>query len=413
MSATGTPLMASGTKSPDGGYAIRFSEPNRGGDISALTASLADDVCASAGVPDSERFVPVGAGELAEPVPPMRWLIRDVWPEHSFGPMGGEKKTLKTYNLMAMAVAVASGKPLFGQFEVVSPGPVLYYVGEGGQRSFQRRLQAVCAAYKVNLADLPIHAVFEVGSLAGAEFTAALARNLDAIEPALVVVDPLYAFHPPGIEAQNLYERGRMLAELSGAVAGKAALVVADHFKKSGGAELDLDSISQAGMGQWADSWILQKHRVRADLANGLYQLGVEFGSRQWGGGRWDIDWNLPARGGPEDEDEAVSDELITWAVVPSDGSAETSAKSEGSRRSLHDRIERVLADHPFEFTASALAAKVGGNRDKLRVAIADLKDELRIEERSVAREEGSRSVKRKVLGMCELPGKFVFNVDA
>ncbi|MDV8008629.1 AAA family ATPase [Rhodococcus sp. IEGM 1318] len=354
----------------------------------------------------------MGAGELAEPVPPMRWLIRDVWPEHSFGPMGGEKKTLKSYNLMAMAVAVASGEPLFGKFEVVSPGPVLYYVGEGGQRPFQRRLQAVCAAYKVNLADLPIHAVFEVGSLAESDFTAALARNLDAIEPALVIIDPLYAFHPPGVEAQNLYDRGRMLAEVSGAVAGKAALIIADHFKKSGGSDLDLDSISQAGMAQWADSWILQRHRVRADLENGLYQLGVEFGSRQWGGGRWDVDWNLPTRGGPEDEDESSTDDLITWAVVRSDGSADPSAKKQGSRRALHDRIEKILAERPLMLTASALAKAVGGNRDGARQAIQDLKDEFRIEERSIARDEGGRSVKRRVLGMCEAPGKFQFTVD-
>lgn len=50
------------------------------------------------------RFAPVSAAELAEPVPPMRWLIHGVWPEHSFGPVGGEKKTLKTYNLLAVAV---------------------------------------------------------------------------------------------------------------------------------------------------------------------------------------------------------------------------------------------------------------------------------------------------------------------
>jgi RecA-family ATPase len=191
----------------------------------------------------------------------MEWLVRNVWPRHSFGPMGGEKKTLKSYNLLSMTVAVASGEMFFGEFEVVTPGPVLYYVGEGGMGPFQRRLQAMARAYKVELADLPVHAVFEVGSLSGAAFVDALKRNLDAAQPELVVVDPLYAFHPPGIEAQNLYERGRMLAEVSALVADEAALVVADHFKKTGNSDLDLDSISQAGMGQWADSWILQKHR--------------------------------------------------------------------------------------------------------------------------------------------------------
>lgn len=263
------------------------------------------------------RFQLISAAQLAEPVPPMEWLIRGVWPRRSFGPMGGEKKTLKTYNLMSIALAVASGRPLFGEFEVVTPGPVVYFVGEGGRAPFQRRLHAIARAYGVDLADLPIHATFDVGPLDSPEFVAALTAALDALRPELVIIDPLYAFHPAGIEAQNLYERGRMLAEVSGIVADKAALIIADHFKKSGGSELDLDSIAQAGMGQWADSWILQKHRERADLDGGEYSLAVEFGSRQWGGSRWDVDWKLPAFG--ELDAGEAEHATVEWSVRRSD----------------------------------------------------------------------------------------------
>lgn len=125
--------------------------------------------------------------------------------------MGGEKKTLKSYNLMSIAVAVASGRPLFGEFEVVSPGPVVYFAGEGGEAPFRRRLQAIARSYDVDLAELPIYASFDVGPLDSAEFISALTNALDARRPELVIIDPLYAFHPSGIEAQNLYERGRML----------------------------------------------------------------------------------------------------------------------------------------------------------------------------------------------------------
>lgn len=171
--------------------------------------------------------------------------------------------------------------------------------------------------------------------------------NLDALKPALVVIDPLYAFHPPGIEAQNLYERGRMLAELSSLTADRAALMVADHFRKNNSAELDLDSIAQAGMSQWADSWVLQKHEKAPDLENGRYVLGVEFGSRQWGGRRWVVEWELPPGG--------VGEELgagqISWTVrkpeassARGEGSQNEEAHSADGRRRL---ILEFISQHP------------------------------------------------------------------
>jgi hypothetical protein len=339
------------------------------------------------------RFARVSAVDLAKPVPPMEWLIRNVWPRHSFGPMGGEKKTLKSYNLLSMSVAVASGEAMFGEFEVVSQGPVLFYVGEGGQGPFQRRLQAIASANKVELADLPIEAVFEVGSLAGQEFTESLKRNLDEMQPELVIIDPLYAFHPPGIEAQNLYERGRMLAELGAAVGGEAALIVADHFKKTGGSDLDLDSISQAGMGQWADSWILQKHREKPDLIAGEYRLAVEFGSRQWGGGRWDLDWHLPTVGQLE-AGEGTSE--LSWSVRQSDGNRErpTGAAHMGSV------VEQILSDDPFTLTKTALINAVGGKKETARKVVDQMLTEGQIVVKGCPKQEGGRSVKRQVLGL-------------
>ncbi|MDV7088670.1 AAA family ATPase [Rhodococcus opacus] len=345
------------------------------------------------------RFSPVSAKELAQPVPPMEWLVQGMWPRNSFGPAGGEKKTLKTYNLLSMSVAVASGERMFGEFEVASPGPVLYYVGEGGLEPFQRRLQAIARAYGVELADLPIEAVFDLGSLSEPEFVDALHRNLDELQPELVVIDPLYAYHPPGIEAQNLYERGRMLAELSAAVAGEAALVVADHFKKSGGHELDLDSIGQSGMAQWADSWMLQRHCKRPDLTTGEFQLEVEFGSRQWGGSRWNIDWTIPTF-------EAKAAEL-DWSV-------RRGAESAGDKAARADRVEGrilpALRDHPFEMTRSKLAEAVGGNRKAALGAIDKLVASGRIEERYVEQKEGARMISRDRLGLVDGPQKHKFD---
>lgn len=343
------------------------------------------------------RYAPVPPAELAQSVPPMRWLVRDVWPEHSFGPVGGEKKTLKTYNLLAMTVAVASGKPLFGQFAVEAAGPVLYYVGEGGARPFRRRLQAVARAYGFGLdalAELPIHAVFDVGALNDEDFVEQLTANLDELRPALVIVDPLYAFHPAGVEAQNLYERGRMLAKLSSLTADRAALMVADHFRKSTGSDLDLDYIAQAGMGQWADSWILQRHaKGSPDLEAGSYLLEVEFGSRQWGGGRWSVEWWLPP-GGTSDE----PGDGITWAVSKATArAAAVEARDAGQRT----RLEQILRDHPYEFTKTQLVGALGGNKSKAEHLISSMAGDgaVVVEKRNVPDKNG-RMAKRDVYGL-------------
>ncbi|GAC61586.1 AAA family ATPase [Gordonia sihwensis] len=348
--------------------------------------------------PDAKRFELVPASALAEPVPPMEWLIKGVWPRGSFGPMGGEKKTLKSYNLMSIALAVASGRPLFGEFEVTTPGPVVYYVGEGGRGPFMRRLQAIARSYDVDLADLPIYAVFDVGPLDAPEFTTALTAALDDVRPELVIIDPLYAFHPAGIEAQNLYERGRMLAGLSGLVAGKAALIIADHFKKSGGADLDLDSISQAGMGQWADSWILQKHREKADLDNGAYRLAVEFGSRQWGGSRWDVDWQLPAFGDLDDRDAETAAVSVTVARSGAGGgerTALTDLRVQDKKRALLE----LITDNPFAFSKNELCKQVGGKRDVVDSALQQLVDTRRVVIEKRPATEGRRTVNRDRYG--------------
>ncbi|WP_171050077.1 bifunctional DNA primase/polymerase [Nocardia cyriacigeorgica] len=348
--------------------------------------------------PARKRFTIVSAAELAQPVPPMEWSIRGVWPRRSFGPWAGEKKTLKTYNLLALTVALTSGKPMLGEFEVVTPGPVLYFVGEGGRHPFQRRLQAVAGAYGADLHDLPIGAVFDVASLTSRDFTDAVKRGLDEMQPELVIVDPLYAFHPPGVEAQNLYERGRMLTELGALVNGESGLIVADHFKKTGSAELDLDSIAQAGMGQWADSWALQQHREKPNLDTGEYRLSVEFGSRQWGGARYEIDWTLPAITDLESGDVTAPE--ITWSVRQGVG-----RQGNSDREDLGRVAEQILSDHPFEFTKSQLTDKeMGGSKAKNRRAVDAMLAIGTAEIREITREENGRSVRRRLIGLAEKP---------
>jgi hypothetical protein len=61
-----------------------------------------------------------------------RWLARSLLVKPTYGFLGGDKKTLKTYVQTVINVAVATGTPVFGRFVVDTPAPVVVYVGEGG-----------------------------------------------------------------------------------------------------------------------------------------------------------------------------------------------------------------------------------------------------------------------------------------
>jgi RecA-family ATPase len=225
----------------------------------------------------------------------MRWLVRGIWPERSAGVLAGDKKSMKTWNLQALAIAVAAGTALFDKYHVTSAGPVLYLCGEGGRDTFANRHQVIADRYGITemLPELAFGAEFGVGVLTDSEFADAVKRHLDTLQPQLVVLDPLYAYHPSDVEVQNVYARGPMLTNLRELIGGEAALIVGDHFNKTAGKNLDLSNIAQAGMAQWADSWILQKHRETPNLDKNKFWLEVETGTRRGGGKHLEVDWTL------------------------------------------------------------------------------------------------------------------------
>jgi RecA-family ATPase len=224
------------------------------------------------------------------------WLVRGWWPAGSYGQLAGEKKTLKSHVATLMALAVASGRPFLGDYDVPRPGPVLFYVGEGGITPWRRRLVRLAAGMGIyDLASLPIYPVFDKGQILSPAFQEGLRRNLGELTPALAVLDPYYTYHGPEMKASNLHEEGHLLNALSAPCdrAG-SALVIVNHYNKTGGGR-GFGRITQVGAQEHSDSWITLDHRRDPDVERGLFQLQVEIGGRQWGGKTLDIDFDLAA----------------------------------------------------------------------------------------------------------------------
>lgn len=328
---------------------------------------------------------------LAEP-DEFEWLIKGMLCHPTYGQIAGELKSLKTYLDGMIQVGVAAGVPILGRFEPGEARPVLAYVGEGGRQPYLRRLRRIAEALNVRLDDLPLELVSDVAPIQSAIFGASLDRDLADMKPALVCLDPYYAYHGAGTKASDLHQEGALLSQLSARCLDAGAnLLVVNHMNQTGSG-MDLKRITMAGSGEWVDSWILLAHRNTPDVDAGKFTLRMDIGSRQWGGTSWDLDLDI----GHFDEDRGSHDGPITWTL---NRAAQKDAGDAGRDRDKTEKYRRlivdVLDDQPWLLTKTEVLDRVGGNRDDRRKAFGKLADEGVISHNKVGRTEAGTTKQR------------------
>jgi hypothetical protein len=131
---------------------------------------------------------------------PPAWLIQGLWPRDAYGVFAAEDKAGKTWAILDLAVSVAAGVPWLGHVGCPPAGPVLVFLGEGGERAMVRRLRAICAHKHLDLEELAarrlLRLCFRVPKLTSGEELQAVAGELHEHPTALVVLDPLYLASP-------------------------------------------------------------------------------------------------------------------------------------------------------------------------------------------------------------------------
>jgi hypothetical protein len=185
-----------------------------------------------------------------------RWLIQGLWSADAYGVLAAQEKAGKTWAALDLAVSVACGRPWLDHFACPSPGPVLVFLGEGGERATVRRIEAIATSKGVDPNQLAerLRLCFRVPRLAAAgagSELAAIEQELAAHPAALVVLDPLY-LAAAGASGSNLYDMGAVLQAIQGVCqqAGCALLVVT-HWNKTGDGR-GAERISGAGPAAWA-----------------------------------------------------------------------------------------------------------------------------------------------------------------
>lgn len=307
----------------------------------------------------TDRLRGYGMTELLDTDLSLSWLVRGVLTDPTYGQIAGELKTLKSHLATILAASVASGLPYLGRFNLDSAHPVTILVGEGGRIPFVRRLTGICRTMGIDdPQDLPLRAVFEVAPIGSDRFRATIDDELNH-GARLVLVDPFYAFHGTTVNSANLHEEGSLLTSLSNpCTEAGATLLVVNHFNQTGTGS-GLKRITQAGSGEWVDSWMLTRHRQDPDVANGDFHLEIQIGSRQWGGSTWDLDIHL----GRLDPDTGQHSGDPTWTVTPTDRTARDTEATDERRQRILDAVH----EHPGQLIREELARAAGGKIETAR----------------------------------------------
>jgi AAA domain len=162
-----------------------------------------------------------------------RWLVKDLWSEQAVGLIGGEPKSFKTFLALDIVVSVASGTPCLRHFAVARPGRVLLYAAEDSLDIVRQRLEGICAAAGLKLADLDVLVITEPSVRLDIE---AVRRRLDEtvakLRPRLLGLDPFVRLHR--IDENASGEVAPLLAYLRELQRRYAVAVLLVHHAKKG-----------------------------------------------------------------------------------------------------------------------------------------------------------------------------------
>jgi AAA domain-containing protein len=175
------------------------------------------------------------AYRLTDHAEQQRWLVTDLWSEQAVGIVGGEPTCCKSFLALDLAVSVAAGSPCLRRFVVPLAGRVLLYAAEDALQIVRRRLEGICAAADLTLANLDIQVITAPTVRLDLE---ADRKSLDAtvaqLQPRLLVLDPFVRLHR--IDENASGEVAPLLAFLRELQRRhRTAVVVVHHAKKGAG----------------------------------------------------------------------------------------------------------------------------------------------------------------------------------
>lgn len=181
-------------------------------------------------------MLPVEAAHrLAQRPEERRWLVTGLWGEEAVGIIGGEPKCYKSFLALDLAVSVAAGTACLRRFAVMHPGRVLLYAAEDALHVVRRRLEGICAAAGVSLADIDVQVITAPTLRLDLDSDRSrLEQTVASLKPRLLILDPFVRLHR--IDENISGEVAPVLAYLRDLQRNHGlAVAVVHHAKKGGG----------------------------------------------------------------------------------------------------------------------------------------------------------------------------------
>ena len=304
-------------------------------------------------------LLPVEAAHLLAARPAeRRWLIDGLWAEEAVGIVGGEPKCCKSFLALDMAVAVASGTACLRRFAVARPGRVLLFAAEDALHIVRHRLDGICRAAGVELAEIDIQVITAPSVRLDVEADRkSLAETVAALTPRLLILDPFVRLHR--IDENVSGEVAPLLAYLRELQRKfQLAVVLVHHSRKGAGKERAGQALrGSSEFHAWGDSNLYLRRRDE--------QLSLSVEHRA-----------APSRGGIAVALRAA-DAALALAVCDSPTPHEPSAETRAI--SVEEQIEQALAGAANPQTVEELRRVCRVRTSKLCDALAVLAADGRV----------------------------------
>jgi len=151
---------------------------------------------------------------LAEPDPgPTPFLVEQLIVDEAVAAIYGPAKAGKTWLLLELACAIASGRPALGSLAIPKPGPVIVVLEESGRAALWRRLDMLLrgnAQHRDTLHDLHVAANRRV-RLNDEKWQEALLTAGRDLRPRAIFLDPLVRLKGAAVDENQQKELGAVL----------------------------------------------------------------------------------------------------------------------------------------------------------------------------------------------------------
>lgn len=170
---------------------------------------------------------------ISQEMPPVDWLVKDLLANQDRVVVFGEFGSMKSWLLLDLAIAIASGQAWLGQFDIPRPKSVLYVDEEMNERLLRRRIRQLSIGVEQRREEIPFRAMSLRGFTAGSE--ADVQALLQALEgtgfsPDVIILETLRRVMVGSeLDAEDVGTFWRNLRPLQ--QAGKT-IIVSHHMRK-------------------------------------------------------------------------------------------------------------------------------------------------------------------------------------